>query len=66
MNPMLDFLNDNGKPENHEYIGDGVYVSMDDYDTVLLATERENGIHFIFLEQRELRNLIAYAESRQR
>jgi hypothetical protein len=41
------------------YIGDGVYADFDGYH-VVLTTERENGVHLIYLDPDVVRELARY------
>lgn len=44
------------------YIGDGVYARWDGF-SVLLKTERENGLHYIYLEPQHVENIRKLLES---
>lgn len=47
---------------NEEYLGDGVYVSHDEYGINLMANDHKNPTDRIYLEPSVLRNLVAYAK----
>lgn len=51
--------------DNETYIGDGLYVSFDGYQYRLRAP-REDGDHFIFMEQSVLDNFIRYVEFKKK
>ena len=42
------------------YLGDGVYAELE-FGSILLKTERETGVHFIYLEPPEFDALINFA-----
>jgi hypothetical protein len=45
-----------------EYIGDGVYASTEDGWSVRLSTQRENGVHYIYLEPQAIEELVRYVK----
>ncbi len=42
------------------YIGDGVYAFFDEF-SILLATDRSNGVHWLALEPQVLAHLIQFS-----
>lgn len=48
---------------NSQYLGDGLYVDYDGYQ-IRLWTEREHGIHEVFLDRTTLGSLMNYLENK--
>ena len=43
--------------ENSEYIGDGAYLTIDEYGSLYLWCDRENGRHFVCLDAYMIKRL---------